>query len=42
MLPLVGLGSRFKEEGFETHKPLIQVSGKPMALQSLMDLPKSR
>jgi len=42
MLPMVGLGSRFKKEGFDLPKPLIPVSGKPMSVQALMDLPRAR
>ena len=41
ILPMVGLGSRFKEEGYMLSKPLIKVSGKPMAIQALMDLPQT-
>jgi NDP-sugar pyrophosphorylase family protein len=39
LLPMVGLGSRFTNEGYKNPKPLIEVSGKPMAVQALMDLP---
>ena len=39
LLPIAGLGSRFQKEGYEMPKPLIKVSGKPMAVQALMDLP---
>ena len=39
LLPMVGLGSRFSENGYKLPKPLIEVSRKPMALQALMDLP---
>jgi NDP-sugar pyrophosphorylase family protein len=41
ILPMVGVGSRFKKEGYETPKPLIQVSGLPMAIQALSDLPET-
>jgi NDP-sugar pyrophosphorylase family protein len=41
MIPMVGLGSRFINEGYETPKPLIKVSNKPMAIQALLDLPKT-
>ena len=41
ILPMVGAGSRFQKEGYRTAKPLIQVSGRPMALQALDDLPKT-
>lgn len=39
MLPMVGLGSRFSDEGYKIPKPLIEVSGIPMAAQALLDLP---
>jgi NDP-sugar pyrophosphorylase family protein len=39
ILPMVGQGSRFLNEDYDLPKPLIQVSGKPMAIQALMDLP---
>lgn len=39
ILPMAGIGSRFIKENYKTPKPLIPVSGKPMALQALMDLP---
>jgi dTDP-glucose pyrophosphorylase len=42
MLPMVGLGSRFQKEGYNTPKPLIPVSGRPMSVQALMDLPKTK
>jgi len=41
MIPMVGLGSRFKSEGYLTPKPLIKVSNKPMAIQALLDLPQT-
>ena len=41
ILPMVGAGSRFQKEGYRVAKPLIQVSGRPMALQALDDLPKT-
>ena len=39
LLPMAGFGSRFQKEGYEIPKPLIKVSGQPMAVQALMDLP---
>jgi len=39
ILPMVGIGSRFQDEGYILPKPLIPVSGLPMAIQALMDLP---
>lgn len=39
LLPMVGWGSRFAKAGYKTPKPLIEVSGKPMAVQALHDLP---
>ena len=41
LLPMVGLGKRFSDDKYQLPKPLIEVSGKPMALQALMDLPSS-
>lgn len=41
ILPMVGLGSRFQEEGYKTPKPLIPVSNHPMSVQALMDLPQT-
>jgi len=39
LLPMAGLGSRFKKEGYISSKPLISVSGLPMAVQALNDMP---
>lgn len=39
LMPMAGLGKRFKEEGYQETKPLISVSGSPMALQSAKSLP---
>jgi NDP-sugar pyrophosphorylase family protein len=41
LLPMVGLGSRFQNEGYDTPKPLIPVSGLPMGVQALNDLPQA-
>jgi NDP-sugar pyrophosphorylase family protein len=41
VIPLAGLGQRFKNEGYTQTKPLIPVSGKPMVIQATNDLPKS-
>ena len=41
LLPMVGLGSRFQGKGYNTPKPLIPVSGKPMAVQAVNDLPQT-
>ena len=38
MVPMAGLGSRFTNEGYIQSKPLIQVSGKSMAVQAVSDL----
>lgn len=42
VIPMAGMGKRFADEGFVLTKPLIPVSGKPMALQAIADLPKSK
>lgn len=41
LIPMAGLGSRFKKEGYTTPKPLIPVSGKPMVIQAAAALPAS-
>ena len=41
ILPMAGEGKRFSSQGYEKTKPLINVSGKPMALQALSDLPET-
>lgn len=39
LLPMAGLGKRFSDRGYELPKPLLPVSGKPMAVQAAGDLP---
>ena len=42
ILPMAGRGQRYRNEGYSTPKPLIEVNGKPMvlhALQSLREVP---
>jgi len=39
VLPAAGLGQRFTDAGYATPKPLLEVSGRPMILQALDDLP---
>ena len=39
VVPMAGLGKRFTDEGYSITKPLIPVSGKPMALQAIGDCP---
>ncbi len=41
IIPMAGLGQRFTDEGYKTPKPLIPVSGSPMVVQALSDLPPS-
>ena len=41
IMPMAGLGSRFQKEGYETSKPLILVSGLPMAVQAMNDMPNT-
>jgi len=41
ILPMAGKGSRFVNEGYELPKPLLEVDGLPMILQSVDCLPKS-
>lgn len=42
LLPMAGAGKRFADEGYETPKPLIPVSGAPMVTQAARDLPKMK
>lgn len=39
LLPMAGLGKRFADEGYDKPKPLVPVSGRPMVIQALRDLP---
>lgn len=41
LLPMAGLGARFAEAGYELPKPLIPVSGRPMVIQAVRDLPSA-
>lgn len=41
IIPMAGLGQRFKNAGYKDTKPLIPVSGMPMAIQATNDLPKA-
>lgn len=42
LVPMAGRGSRFSQVGYETPKPLIPVSGKPMVVQATDSLPPGR
>jgi NDP-sugar pyrophosphorylase family protein/putative flippase GtrA len=39
LLPMAGFGKRFADAGYELPKPLIPVSGRPMVIQAVRDLP---
>ncbi|MBL6081092.1 NTP transferase domain-containing protein [Belnapia sp. T18] len=41
LVPMAGAGQRFRAEGYAAPKPLIPVSGRPMALQATADLPRA-
>ena len=41
IIPMAGLGQRFIDEDYKEVKPLIPVSGKPMVIQAVNDLPNS-
>lgn len=41
IVPMAGLGLRFVREGYNLTKPLIPVSGQPMVVQAVHDLPKA-
>ena len=42
IIPMAGHGKRFVDEGYREIKPLIPVSGRPMVIQAVNDLPKTR
>ncbi|MDC0345977.1 NTP transferase domain-containing protein [Planktomarina sp.] len=42
IIPMAGIGQRFVNEGYDTPKPLIPVSGLPMVVQAALDLPTSK
>lgn len=42
LVPMAGLGNRFKIEGYSITKPLIEVSGRPMVIQASLCLPKAK
>jgi CTP:molybdopterin cytidylyltransferase MocA len=39
IVPMAGLGQRFRDEGYALPKPLIDVSGTPMVVRAVRDLP---
>jgi len=41
LIPMAGEGKRFKEEGYSTPKPLIDINGKPMVIRAIECLPKA-
>jgi NDP-sugar pyrophosphorylase family protein len=41
VVPMAGDGKRFQEAGYRTPKPLIPVSGVPMAVRAVQDLPRA-
>jgi len=41
LIPMAGVGSRFAQEGYVLPKPLIPVSGIPMILRAIRDMPPS-
>lgn len=42
VVPMAGLGQRFANEGYKLTKPLIPVSGRAMAVQAILDLPRAK
>jgi len=42
ILPMAGRGSRFTTDGYELPKPLINIDGKPMVVQAINNLPKTK
>lgn len=41
VIPMAGMGQRFVDQGYEITKPLIPISGTPMVIQAVNDLPNS-
>lgn len=41
LIPMAGLGTRFSQQGYTLSKPLIPISGIPMILKVIRDLPKA-
>lgn len=41
IIPMAGLGSRYTKEGYTLPKPLIPVSGKPMIIRAIENMPPS-
>jgi NDP-sugar pyrophosphorylase family protein len=41
VVPMAGAGARFTAAGYALPKPLIPVSGRPMAVQAALDLPRA-
>ena len=42
LMPSAGQGKRFLEDGYDIPKPLLKVSNKPMFIQALNDLPRTK
>ncbi len=42
IIPMAGLGQRFLDEGYSKTKPLIPVSGDPMVIKAVNDLPNAQ
>ena len=42
IIPMAGLGQRFIDEGYSMTKPLIPVSGDPMVIKAVNDLPNAK
>ena len=42
IVPMAGLGKRFQDEGYQTAKPLIEVSGNSMVVTSIGSCPKAK
>ena len=42
IIPMGGMGQRFSDEGYALTKPLIPVSGLPMVIQAIHDLPPAK
>ena len=41
IMPMAGEGKRFKNLGYKTQKPLININGEPMFIKSAKCMPKA-
>lgn len=42
LMPMAGLGSRFRKDGYDIPKPVIPVGGVPMSVRAALDMPRTQ